>query len=102
MKLLTKYALLTDCQRRAKQLSDALKTATTQVLITLRTTTDDDTIRQQVKQWISVKHELVKNIQDEEKLPERSRFVMAMSLLSCVKELLKSVPSLRVHVVGSA
>ncbi|KAJ7380134.1 Separin [Desmophyllum pertusum] len=73
VKLLTKYALLTDCQRRAKQLSDALKTATTQVLITLRTTTDDDTIRQQVKQWISVKHELVKNLQDEEKLPERSR-----------------------------
>lgn len=75
MKLLTKYALLTDCQRRARQLSDALMTATTQVLITLRLNCDADLIRQQVKQWTTVKHELVKSLQEVEKQDERSRFV---------------------------
>ena len=76
MKLLAKYALLTDCQRRAGQLSDALKTATAQVLIALNTASDADILRQQIKQWTSIKHELVKNLQDKEKLSERSRFVI--------------------------
>ena len=86
MKLLAKYTLLTDCQRRSRQLSDALKTATTQVLVALKTTCDVDIIRQQVKQWTSVKHELIKNVKDEEKMTERSRFVIMVSFcLSCVK-----------------
>ena len=76
MKLLTKYTLLTDCQRRARQLSEALKTATTQVLIALSTSCDADILSQQIKQWTSVKHELIKNLQDEDKMPERSRFVI--------------------------
>ena len=83
MKLLTKFALLTDCQRRARQLSDALKTATTQILITLRTSSDADTIRQQVKQWTTVKHELVKSLQDEDKHSERSRSVTKTMFQPC-------------------
>lgn len=75
VKLLTKYALLVDCQRRAGGIRDALKTATTLVLIALKTTPDAHIIKQQVKLWASVKHELTKNLQDEEKLFERSRFV---------------------------
>ena len=74
--MLTKYSLLTDCRRRARQLSDALKTATTQVLIALRTSCDADILSQQIKHWTSVKHELIKNLQIEEKMPERSRFVI--------------------------
>ena len=76
MKLLTKFALLTDCQRRAKQMAGALTTATTQVLITLQTGSDANVLRQQIKQWITVKHELVKSMQDEKKQAETSRFVM--------------------------
>ena len=80
MKLLAKFALLTDCQRRAGQLSDALKTATTQVLISVRSSSDAGIVRQQVKQWTTVKHELVKSLQDEEKQVERSRFVIRAGL----------------------
>ena len=76
VKLLTKFALLTDCQRRAKQMACALTTATTQVLITLQTGSDANVLRQQIKQWTTVKHELVKSMQDEKKQAERSRFVM--------------------------
>lgn len=82
VKLLTKYSLLTDCQRRARQLNDALKTATAQVLIALRTSCDADILSQQIKQWTSVKHELVKNLQNEEKMPERSRFVIFIVIVS--------------------
>lgn len=82
VKLLTKYSLLTDCQRRARQLSGALKTATAQVLIALRTSCDADILSQQIKQWTSVKHELVKNLQNEEKMPERSRFVIFIVIVS--------------------
>lgn len=64
-------------------MSEALKTATTQVLITLKITGDADVIRQQIKQWTSVKHELVKNL-PEEKMTERSRFVLIL-FFSCVK-----------------
>ena len=77
MKLLTKFALLTDCQRRAKQLACALTTITTQVLITLQTGCDAIVLRQQIKQWTTVKHELVKSVQDEKKQAERSRFVLS-------------------------
>ena len=84
MKLLKKYALLTDCQRRARQLSEALKTATNQVLIALRSSCDADILTQQIKQWTSVKHELIKNLQNEDKIPERSRFVIVIVfVLSC-------------------
>ena len=76
MKLLTKFALLTDCQRRAKQMGGALTTATTQVLITLQTGSDANVLRQQIKQWTTVKHELVKSMQDEKKQAERSRFAV--------------------------
>lgn len=75
VKLFTKFALLTDCQRRAGQLRDALKTATSQVLISVRTSCDAVIIRQMIKQWTTVKHEFVKSLQDEEKEVERSRFV---------------------------
>ena len=87
MKLLTKYSLLTDCQRRARQLSDALKTATAQVLIALRTSCDAGILSQQIKQWTSVKHELIKKLQSEEEMSERSRFVIFVLIvlfaLSC-------------------
>ena len=64
------------CQQRAKQMAGALTTATTQVLITLQTGSDTNVLRQQIKQWTTVKHELVKSMQDEKKKAERSRFVM--------------------------
>ena len=54
----------------------ALTTATTQVLIALQTGSDADVLRQQIKQWTTVKHELVKSVQDENKKAERSRFVV--------------------------
>ncbi|XP_068670254.1 separin-like isoform X2 [Montipora foliosa] len=73
VKLLTKFSLLADCQRRAKELNDALRTATTQVLISVKTGSDVFIVRQQVKQWSTVKHEVLKNLQDEEKQVERSR-----------------------------
>ena len=76
MKLLGKFAVLTDCQQRAKQMGGALTTATTQVLIALQTGSDADVLRQQIKQWTTVKHELVKSVQDENKKAERSRFVV--------------------------
>ncbi|RMX47888.1 hypothetical protein pdam_00010648, partial [Pocillopora damicornis] len=58
---------------RAGGIRDALKTATTLVLIALKTTPDAHIIKQQVKLWASVKHELTKNLQNGEKLFERSR-----------------------------
>ena len=57
-----------------------METVTTQVLITLRANSDVGIMRQQVKQWTTVKHELVKSLQDENKLDERSRFVMIVCL----------------------
>ena len=73
---MTKFSLLADCQRRAKELNDALRTATTQVLISVKTGSDVCIVRQQVKQWTTVKHEVLKSLQDEEKQVERSRFAM--------------------------
>ena len=42
----------------------------------LQTDSDANVLRQQIKQWTTVKHELVKSMQDEKKQAERSRFVM--------------------------
>ena len=57
-------------------MAGALTTATTQVLITLQTGSDANVLRQQIKQWATVKHELVKSVQDEKKQAEKSTFVM--------------------------
>ena len=87
IKLLTKYALLSDCQRRSLQLRDALTTATTQVLITLQAINESDVIKLQVKAWTVAKHELVKHIQGEEKRAERSRLVRPKPNVSSVKRI---------------
>lgn len=73
VKLLTKYALLVDCQRRAERIRDAPKTASTVVLVALKTASDAHTLKQPVRQWVSVKHELVKDLQEGEKQSERCR-----------------------------
>ena len=54
----------------------ALTTATTQVFMALQTDSDANVLRQQIKQWTTVKHELVKSMQDEKKQAEKSRFVV--------------------------
>ena len=80
VKLLTKYALLVDCQRRAGRIRDALKTASTVVLVALKTASDAHTLKQPVRQWVSVKHELVKDLQEGEKQSERCRFAIEFKI----------------------
>ena len=98
MKLSTKFSLLIDCQRRARQLSDALRTATAQVLISVKSGSDVCILRHHVKQWTTVKHELLKNLQGQEKEVERSRFVKCSFVYSSLKWLANEYSSF----VGSA
>ena len=58
----------------------ALTTATTQVLITLQTGCDANILRQQIKQWTTVKHELVKSMQDEKKQAGKIKVCREFSL----------------------
>ena len=58
-------------------MTGALTTVTIQVLVTLQTGCDANVLRKQIKQWTTVKHELVKSMQDEKsKQVEKSRFVV--------------------------
>ena len=57
-------------------MAGALTTVTTQVLITLQTGCDANVLRKQIKQWTTVKHDVVKSMQDEKKQAEKSRFVV--------------------------